>query len=68
MHFPPVPSTWHGIDYLLVSGSLLGNNLLPREIKESKSAEVFKAKLKDIGRFNDSKPLTAYARSSFLEA
>ena len=49
MHFPPVSSTWHGINYLLFSGSLLGNTLLPREIKESNSTEVFKAKLKETG-------------------
>ena len=49
MHFPPVPSTWHGINYLLFAGSLLGNTL-PREIKESNSTEVFKAKLKEKGK------------------
>ena len=49
MYFPVVPSTWHGINYLLFSGSLLGNTLLPREIKESSFTEVFKAKLKEIG-------------------
>ena len=49
MHFPPVPSTWHRINYLLFSESLLGNTLLSREIKESNSTEVFKAKLKEIG-------------------
>ena len=49
MHFLLVPSTWHGINYLLFSGSLLGNTHLPREIEESNSTEVFKAKLKEIG-------------------
>ena len=49
MHFPPVPSTWHAINYLLFAGSLLGNTL-PREIKESNSTEVFKAKLKEKGK------------------
>ena len=46
MFFPPVPSIGHGINYLLFSGSLLGK-ILPREIKESNSTEVFKAKLKE---------------------
>ena len=49
MHFTPVPLTWHGIDYLLFSRSLLGNTLLPHEIKENNSTEDFKAKLKEIG-------------------
>ena len=48
MHFPPVPSTWHGINYLLFSGSLLGNTI-HREIKESNSTEVFNTKFKEIG-------------------
>ena len=51
MHFRPVPSTGHGINYLLFSASLL-RNTLPREIKESNSAEVFKAKLQEIGNLS----------------
>ena len=51
MHFTLVPSTGHGINYLLFSGSLLGNTL-PREIKESNSTEVFKEKLKEIGNLS----------------
>ena len=48
MHFPPVPSAGHGINHLSFSGNLLGHTL-PREIKESNTIEVFKAKLKEIG-------------------
>ena len=48
MHFLLVPSSWHGINYLLFSGSLLGNTLLPREVKESNSTEVFQGKFKEI--------------------
>ena len=48
MHFTLVPSTGHGINYLLFSESLL-ENTLPREIKENNSTKVFKAKLKEIG-------------------
>ena len=58
MHFPPVPSTWHGINYLLFSGSLLGNTL-PREIKESNSTEVFKAKVKEIGNVSCTCPVVS---------
>ena len=49
MHFPLVPSTWHEINYLLFSGTLLGNILFPHKIKENNTTEVLKVKLKEIG-------------------
>ena len=44
MHFTLVPSTGHGINYLLFSGSLLGHTL-PREIKESTQQKFLKQNL-----------------------
>ena len=46
MHFSAAESTWHGINDFSFCGSLLGN-ALDREIKESKSAEVAKSKLRE---------------------
>ena len=46
MYFSAAGSTWHGINYFLFCGSLLGNTL-HREIKESNSTEVVKSKLRE---------------------
>ena len=45
MHFPPVPSTWHGINYLLFSGSLLGNTL-PVRLRKATLQKFLKQNLK----------------------
>ena len=45
MHFPPVPSTWHGINYLLFSGSLLGNTL-PVRLRKATLRKFLKQNLK----------------------
>ena len=46
MYFSAAVSTWYGINYFLFCGSLVGN-ILHREIKESKSTEIVKSKLRE---------------------